>query len=1812
MLPATVFWTNPDGGDWATPGNWSTGALPGSADDVVIDLPGPLTVTHSTGADVIRSLTSRDDVALTGGSLALAAPSLLGSALVVSGGTLTGGGDVTVDGMLTWTGGTLTGSGDTVANGGLVIDGSAPKLLDGRTLENVGSATWMGQGTLTGQNGAALVNRPGARFLAQSDATFDSPSSGAAFNNAGTFRKTGASGVTTFHAQFNNAGTVEVRAGTVSFTNGGSSSGAFQVAAGATLEFGLGTHTLGRDSSITGAGTVRIRGGQAGVTHFLGTYGVTGATVIASGTFDVVDNLELSSLTLNGGTLAAVANVSVTGLFSWSDGTVRGPGTVTSAGRLDLRGGEVDGVTFDNAGTAAVTGGLYAINGAVVNNLAGATFDIQADTTFQGSMFGLPAAFNNAGLLRKSVGNATTVFAIPLNNNGTVDVQAGTLQLSGADSNGTFTVEAEATLFFFAHVLGPMSRVSGAGTVQLGPGAVHVRTSFDVTGIIRITGQVFIDADVTMPSVLLSSDGALAGMGTLTVTGVLTWSGGNMWDNGRTIALGGLVINGSGQLLNRTIDSPLQTTLLLGANIVGNSGVFNNPAGATFDIQGDVTWNGPTVFNNSGTIRKSAGGAVATLSTTLNNSGTVAVDSGTLALVGYGTSSGAFRTGMGTTLTFGVGTHTLTAGSQVTGPGDVNITGTVHALGLYNVSGSTSVSGSGIADFATDSTLGRLNLGVGGTLTGSGNVTVTGLFTWTSGTVTGIGQLLAQSGLSLNGTASSPPPTLDGRTLANAGAGTWTGSANLVLSNGAVINNLSTGTFVVQSTATLVLRGSDTINNAGTFQKSSGNALLTLGVLFNNSGTVAVDSGTLSLTGGGTDSGTFTMASEATLTFAGGVHNLTATSQLTGAGDVVFRQDTVHVLGRYNSLGETMVNGGTVDFTHDATLARLTCTVGTLTGTGTVTVTELLTWTGGTMNGAGRTRSEGNLSLSGTGSFGPATLDGRTFDNAGKATWTGTIDLAFGDGATFNNLAGAVFDIRNDRTMFQDRYVPPRPFFNNAGTFRKSAGNSFTLVGVAFNNTGTVKVRTGSLSLSAGGTGSGTFTAGKRGTLYFAQVGYELGPSSHITGAGTVAFDGSGFSPTFTVAGTYDVSGPTLVLGAGVGGAAVDFTHPVTLAQLSMSNGSIADSGQITITGLFTWIGGSLFGPGRVRVDGTLNIKGSGLISDPSLSTELDIINTGIWTSGNLRMGATLEILSGATLDIRGNGNAIGGGTLQNDGTLHVSRGSLRSSLFSNSGTVVVQEGILWLCNGASTGALTVMAGSEVIFGDAGSYTLLPSSSVTGAGSVSVGGTPSPANLTVAGTYQLDGDTSIDGTVNFVSNATTGTATLNRYSTLTGVGDFTVTRRLTWAGGTMSGPGRTFVNGSLAISGGKLDGRVLNNAGTATWTGLGDFALGNGAVFNNLAGATLETQTDVTLSTFGSSPTFNNQGMFRKSAGAGTTTTAVRFTNTGTVDVETGTLDFTGAFTNFSADTATLTGGTYRIGGVLQFNAANIAFNAATVVLDGPAARIINQAGQDALARFATNTSVGNFTLQNGASLTATGDFTNAGSISVTNGSTFTTSGTYTQSGGLTTLGDSVLAADTVDVEGGTLSGTGTIDASVMMAGELDVGVAGSPGVLTITGDYAQTGVLVIEIGGTTPGVDFDQLHVSGRATFAGGTLTIRLINGFFPDPSVPDTFPIITFGRHDSTDDFAVYNGLDLGDGLYLAPVFDDAGLTLVTMQTMPDRSRTGPGAEEVGLSEQDGRSSLPPPERGIMEIRAAEQSEQLRLTQDDCWTGLFPFEDS
>ena len=108
---------------------------------------------------------------------------------------------------------------------------------------------------------------------------------------------------------------------------------------------------------------------------------------------------------------------------------------------------------------------------------------------------------------------------------------------------------------------------------------------------------------------------------------------------------------------------------------------------------------------------------------------------------------------------------------------------------------------------------------------------------------------------------------------------------------------------------------------------------------------------------------------------------------------------------------------------------------------------------------------------------------------------------------------------------------------------------------------------------------------------------------------------------------------------------------------------------------------------------------------------------------------------------------------------------------------------------------------------------------------------------------------------------------------------------------------------------------------------------------------------------------------------------------------------------------------------------------------------------------------------------------------------------------------------------GGSLAGSGTVTANVDQQRPGDPG--DSPGMLAINGAYTQTatGVLDIEVGGTTPVTQYDQLNISGPVKL-DGTLNISLINGF--GATQGQSFRVITFGSRNGT--FATFNGLQSG----------------------------------------------------------------------------------
>ena len=86
-----------------------------------------------------------------------------------------------------------------------------------------------------------------------------------------------------------------------------------------------------------------------------------------------------------------------------------------------------------------------------------------------------------------------------------------------------------------------------------------------------------------------------------------------------------------------------------------------------------------------------------------------------------------------------------------------------------------------------------------------------------------------------------------------------------------------------------------------------------------------------------------------------------------------------------------------------------------------------------------------------------------------------------------------------------------------------------------------------------------------------------------------------------------------------------------------------------------------------------------------------------------------------------------------------------------------------------------------------------------------------------------------------------------------------------------------------------------------------------------------------------------------------------------------------------------------------------------------------------------------------------------------------------------------------------TLKGSGTVLGNVTNSGTVAPGA--SPGILSVVGDYNQTGTLAIELSGTTPGSGHDVLAVASNAVL-GGTLTVTTPSF---TPSGGQSFTVLT-----------------------------------------------------------------------------------------------------
>jgi len=442
------------------------------------------------------TFTGSGNILLNGTTLSVNASIDVPAAITVdmAAGIITGTGTLTTQGPLNFSGGTMQSTGVTTCNGALNISGTAVKGIQlGRTLNNNATANYTATGTGNlGVSTASVINNTGTWDFQGDGSVVWGVGTAPSFNNTGTLKKSAGTGTSFLQLPFVNDGTVLVQSGTLNSNQGGSSTGSFNIAAGTTLQWGGGTFNLNTGTTFTGLGTILLSAAGLNANDSI----ATPPTI----TFD-----------MTGGTINGLGTLTTAGIFNWSAGTFNNAGTTNFDGPLNISGAGTKGVSTRilNNNLLATWTGTASIGmsfAAVINNHG--TWECLNDAAMAWGVGSAPS-FWNFGTFRKSVGVGTTSLLLPYRNQGTVDVQSGTISTN--------------------------NYAQTAGTTRLTGGA------FSSTATIAIQGGTLAGSGTVTGPVVVSGTGALApglSPGSLAITGTYTQQAGST--TGFNVEIGGL------------------------------------------------------------------------------------------------------------------------------------------------------------------------------------------------------------------------------------------------------------------------------------------------------------------------------------------------------------------------------------------------------------------------------------------------------------------------------------------------------------------------------------------------------------------------------------------------------------------------------------------------------------------------------------------------------------------------------------------------------------------------------------------------------------------------------------------------------------------------------------------------------------------------------------------------------------------------------------------------------------------------------------------------------------------------------------------------------------------------------------------------------------------------------------------------------------------------------------------------------------------------------------------------------------------------
>jgi len=1204
-----------------------------------------------------------------------------------------------------------------------------------------------------------------------------------------------------------------------------------------------------------------------------------------------VNSVRTIALITNGSQLNVASGFGISGLntqFTVGVGTTASLSAVVSGTATTTNNG-----TISNNATDA-----FALTGKLTNN-AGSNFNVvnasltrSNATDHSGTMtITSPQTFtNNTGAVFDYVsgGSGAVIGTGALSNSGTINFNSSTSGATGLSFTGTFTNSSAGTLNVNQNLTRP-NPTTNNGLILIASGKTFTNsgtmTVSTTTGKIKdiTTNGNFTNFGTLIFNTVTPATDALGFTGTFTNTGTLTVNENLTRANATTF-------NGT-------------SIAIAASKTFTNSGTFTHTSGAisgagTMINTGTYNYNGGSItskFSNSSTMNINAS---LSLSGSSSNSGSMLIDTG-FTLTNHGTMTISTNTGkiknknsgsnftnsgtlifntvtpatdaLGFTGTF-TNTGTLTVNENLTRANATTFNGTSIAIAAgktFTNSGvfthtSGAVSGAGTLVNNSTGTYDYNNGSISSLLNNQGVMNVNAALSLTANS-NNSGTINIATGITLTNSAVMSVTTSTGKIKDKTVTGNFTNSGTLTFDTvtpatdalGFTGTFLNTGTLAVNQNLTRA--NATTLSGSGAITIASGMSLTTSGTFTHTAGTVSgagtlINSGTYGFNAGGitsivsnTSTGTMNIAATfvpATNSANDGIFNINSGGAFTIPTVFTFSK-TININNGGTMTGALDGSGGaTSTLNIGVTSAKILATSATLSITGVKTIALVTSGSQLTVASTFPITALDTQFTIGAGST--ATLNDFL---AGTAATTLTGGSGTTAGGIINNSLANAFSLTGSVTVGYGTGTTPQATINVIQDMTISGAISLS----------------GSIVISNGK----TFT--NSGTLTVANSNAIISSAGNYTNAGTLTFSTApgasvlGFTGLFTNAGTLTVNqniiraNATTHTGSISIAASRTFTNNGVFTQdnINSSTSTVSGSGIFSNTNIYDFKAGSF--TSILNNSGTMNVGGytetATLIpaATSTSSSALNIKSLGLMTLNSSFGGVgTVTVESGGTLTIATGGVLVGASrTFNNNGSLNLAEAINLASFtsFSNTGGFIfVTKSGTPITGNIPTGGSNLTIGQD-------------STGNTTATTFATGGTINIASISVIGASTFTANHAISGVNNGLNIASSsGAATFN-------------------SGSTYSGTGFVNNNGSLTIK-------------TASFT----------APIQNMAGATLVLNGATTTSSINNPPSanFNVTGV---SANTGNITNSgimnltAAFTNTGTTTSD-GTLTVAAAFTN--------------------------------------------------------------------------------------------------------------------------------------------------------------------------------------------------------------------------------------------------------------------------------------------------------------------------